>query len=292
VSLSDARVIDLLNRYYIPVFTSNEDYAGAGAAGPEERAELNRIRQEGYAKNLSVGTVHVFVLGPDGSLRDTLHVADARPGVLAALLEKHARALGTRAGAPIVRPAMPPPPRVPPGGMRLHLVARYLEKRGDELVPVTNAGGNWSALPGEDWIVLSAAETRPLLPPPGASVGATWEVAPSLSSRLLSRFCPPTENNDPAKDRLEEQKLTATKTGSGRVRLTGNFRLKHRFYHHDDDKRAAGELAGFVDMAPGERRVREFRLVTVHAGYGNGEQKTPFGVVVSHDPPSPLTRRI
>ena len=86
------------------MFTSNEDYADGGSAPPDERAQLNRIRQEGYKAGLSVGTVHAFVLAPNGQLRDTMHVATVRPDTLTATLEKHARALATKAGAPTVTP--------------------------------------------------------------------------------------------------------------------------------------------------------------------------------------------
>ena len=56
-SLSHAKVVELLNAYFVPVYTSNEDYRDGGAAPPDERAELRRIQQEGYRKKLSVGTV-------------------------------------------------------------------------------------------------------------------------------------------------------------------------------------------------------------------------------------------
>src|SRR5438132_1220262 len=76
--LSDAKVIALLNRAFVCVYTVNEDYVGKKAtAPPEERKELQRIHQEGHKKKLSVGTVHAYVLTPDGHTHDSLHVASA-----------------------------------------------------------------------------------------------------------------------------------------------------------------------------------------------------------------------
>src|SRR5690242_16569036 len=76
--LSETAVINLLNRAFVCVYTVNEDYSGKNPAVPvEERKELERIHQEGYKKKLSVGTVHAYVLTPDGHTHDSLHVAAA-----------------------------------------------------------------------------------------------------------------------------------------------------------------------------------------------------------------------
>ena len=77
MSLSDNRIISLLNSRFVAVFTSNEDFRDGGSASPQEKAELNRIHQEGYAKKLSVGTVHAYVLDLDGHLIDSMHTATA-----------------------------------------------------------------------------------------------------------------------------------------------------------------------------------------------------------------------
>src|SRR5712664_4190893 len=88
--LSDAKVIALLNRAFVCVYTVNEDYVGKDATAPaEERKELQRIHQEGYKKKLSVGTVHAYVLTPDGHTHDSLHVASAaKPETTLAMLER------------------------------------------------------------------------------------------------------------------------------------------------------------------------------------------------------------
>jgi hypothetical protein len=281
VSLNNPRIIFLLNRYYVPVFTSNEDYQGSGPAPPEERAALERIRREGYDKKLSVGTVHVYVLGPDGHLRDSLHIARADPETLGAMLENNARALGTAGGAPALRPVAPAPPACPAGALQLHLVARYLEKRGDALVPVENAGGNWSALPGEDWITLRKPEWTCLLPPDKTPVGQTWEVDAAVAVRLLTYFYPPTENNDAARNRFTEMTLRATLLGPGRVQLAGTLRMEHPFYREEDGKFVAARVSGFLDFDPKTRAIQSFQMATERADYGGKEEgRLPFGVAV------------
>jgi hypothetical protein len=75
--LSNTKVIELLNGYFVPVYAVNEDYATKGSAPLEEKAERDRIFQEGHALKLSVGSVHVYVLRPDGRLLDSMHVATA-----------------------------------------------------------------------------------------------------------------------------------------------------------------------------------------------------------------------
>ena len=273
------------------MFTSNEDYGDGGNAPLDERAELNRIRQEGNTAGLSVGTVHAFVLAPDGHLRDTMHVATVRPDTLAATLEKHATALKVPAGAPVVPPAPPVPPPCAPGDLRLHLVARYLERQpSGEYTLVTNAGGNWSALPGEDWITFRADEAKRLLPT-GKSVrpGQTWNVDRTLAARVLNYFYPPTENNDVAKNRIEEQTLRATIVsvirGEAVARLDGALRMKHPFYHKDDDKFAQARIVGYLVFDTSKRTVRSLQLVTDQADYGGpGGGRLPFGVAVRSVP--------
>jgi len=285
VSLSNPQIVTLLNRYYVPVVTSNEDYQGSGSAPPEERAALERIRQEGYAKKLSVGTVHVFVLGPDGHLRDTLHVAQVNPKTLGDLLEKHARALGTAGGAPVVRPAAPAPPACAADALRLHMTARYLEKRGEALVPVENAGGNWSALPGEDWITLQKSEWTRLLPPETARDGGTWDVDPAVAMRILRYFYPPTENNEVETNRITEKTLHATLVSPSRVQLTGALRMHHPFYHAEDCKFVTANVAGFIDFDPRTRAIRSLKMATERADYGGKEEgRLPFGVAVRSVP--------
>src|SRR3989442_12421547 len=101
--LSNNRVVSLLNRFFVPVYAVNEDYRDGGAQPPGERAEYNRVFKEAHAAGLSVGTVHVYVLGPDGHPMDSLHVATAaKTERLADLLQKTIRKLKVLGGEPLV----------------------------------------------------------------------------------------------------------------------------------------------------------------------------------------------
>ena len=100
--LSNRKVIDILNRSFVPVYTVNEDYAPQGSAPTDEKAERERIFKQGYERHWSVGTVHVYVLGPDGQLFGTLHVAQAAQTTnLIALLERTIAELKTPSGQPV-----------------------------------------------------------------------------------------------------------------------------------------------------------------------------------------------
>ena len=287
VSLSNPTVISLLNRHFVPVFVSNEDYRGSGSAPPEERAELQRIHREGHAAKLSVGTVHAYVLAPDGRLLDSLHtVQAAKPELLIGLLEKTVSALRTpAAAAPVVEPCPPPVPEAAPGVLRLHLTARYLERRGDDYVLVRNAGGNWSALPSEDWILLRREEAAMLLPTTPARIGLSWEIDPKLASRLLTHFYPPTENSDISKNRIDEQVLRATivsvEGSRARARITGSLTMKHPFYHKDDDKFVTAGIVGFLEFEPRNKRIVSLQIVTDQADYGGRVgSRLPYGVAL------------
>lgn len=291
-SLSNTRVISLLNRYFVPVYLSNEDYREGGAATPEEKGELRRIFNEGYAAHLSVGTVHVYVLKPDGHLLDSMHVAQAwKPEALVAMLDRDVQQLHTPPGEPVVKPTAPTAPSPKPDTLLLHLVARYLERRGEDYVLTGQAAegsGDWSNLPSEDWIALSRAEWTRLLPAQGAPIGQSWEIDSQLTSTLLRHFYPPTENSDLTTNRLDAQSLTATVVavhpGGVRLRLQGRLQMKHPFYHKDDDRFVAASFVGFLEAEPARKRIRSLEMVTDQADYRGGGADQPYGVAVQSIP--------
>src|SRR6266571_1604103 len=104
--LSNRHVIDLLNRSFVSVYVMNEEYLGNGSAPAGERNELQRIQHEGYAKKLSVGTVHAYVLTPDGHTNDSLHVASAADSSKTfAMLQRAVAQFKPVPGRPVVPPA-------------------------------------------------------------------------------------------------------------------------------------------------------------------------------------------
>jgi hypothetical protein len=270
--LSNSKIIDLLNGYFVPVYVVNEDYSRRGPAPPEEKAERERIFKEGHAAKLSVGSVHVYVLRPDGRLLDSMHVAKAaKAGELAGMLQKAVETLGTERGAPVIAPGpQASAPDIAGGSLTVHLVARSLDGRGA-----------WSEFPVENWIVLTAEDQQRLFPE-GSRM--TWQVDRALAEKILTHFYPATENNDVSKNRFLEQRLMATVVESKpqrvRIRLDGGFKMEHNFYHKDDGKVVEAMLSGFVDLDPSAGKVLSLRMVTQKATYGGGQ----FAVAVHSTP--------
>ncbi len=289
-SLSNPNVIDLLNRCYVPVYLSNEDFRPDGGAPPEEKKERDRILREAGAAKLSVGTVHAYVLNPDGHPVDSLHVATAARVELQRNVDK----LGTKEGKPLVAPApqskASPPPGLPDANaLLLHLTARNLVRQGDDLVPPKvrlgeTKSGSWGAYPAEDWVVLGRDDWAKLLPPGAVKEGQTWEPDRDAAAKVLLRFYPATENNDLKTNRIERQevraKVLSVKDGVAVARLDGSLRMKHPFYHKDDDNFVEAAFVGVMAFDADKGKVRSLHVATERAVYGG----RTFGVAVRSVP--------
>ena len=247
----------------MPVFVSNEDFRGDGAAPKEERDELQRIFQEGYAAKWSVGSVHVYLLGPSGHLMETLHVADAaRAANLSSALDRIVAKLGTKAGEPVVEPRRQSrPPAHPHDGLVLHLIARR-ESRG-----------SWGEFPSENWIVLGRDEWEPMLKPVGAKLGQTWDVAGQTTRKILTHFHPQTEDcSDKDRNRIDRADLKATvvslDVGRSLVRFDGTLHMKRPFYHNrDEDRFVDAAVIGFAELNQGH--IESVQITTREAIYGS-----------------------
>jgi hypothetical protein len=274
-SLSDAKIISLLNRYFVPVYISDEDVAASGSASAREKLEYRRIYSEALKAGLSTGTVHVYILTPDGHPLDSLHVAKAsQPEQLTALLERAIEKLKPTAGPPVVKPAVQSkPPAHDAKSLVLHLTARVLKP-----------GCAWDQFPAENWIVLPRADWAKFLPPGHIAPGKSWDIDKETAAKLLVYFYPATENNSVSTNRIEEQELKgqvlSTANGVLRVRLSGKLKMKHTFYYKDDSNVVEANLIGFVDVDQRKNTIRSFRLVTDEATYWKGT----FGVAVRSVP--------
>lgn len=268
--LSSPEVVATLNRSFVPVYLSNEDYAEGGPAPRAERRERDRILRESAAQGLSTGTVHVYILDPEGHAVDSAHVAEgAKLDVLRRLLDRNVARFRPEPGPPVVVPRpQAPPPDHEPGGLTLHLVARSLDGRGA-----------WGGVIPEDWFTLAAGEAKGLTAEAPA-VGAAWDLPPALAARLLERFYPATENNDLGKNRIERAEVRAevvsVEGGVARVRLVGDLRMGHPFYHKEDGKVVEAKALGFVEFDARSREVRSLLMVTESATYNGGT----FGVTL------------
>lgn len=270
-SLSDSRVIALLNSYFVPVYVSNEDDGAHGNGPPEERAEYRRIYVEALKADLAPSTVGVYIVTPEGHTLDALHVAEAyKPERLIPMLERAVQKLKTPSGSPLIKPAgQSMPPEHEADALVLHLTARVLK-----------VGGAWDHFPAENWIVLTRAQWSKFLPPGPVPFGKSWDVDKDVAGLLLTYFYPATENNDVSKNHIDRLNLKGraifVPDGMIRVRLAGNLKMKHTFYQKEDTNSVDANLTGVLDFDPRKNVIRSFRLVTDEATYGSGT----FGVAV------------
>jgi hypothetical protein len=314
-SLSSTKVIDLLNHYFVPVHVDGV-YVGQNASVPaQERKAYQSVFQEFYRTNkenraagkpeFSVGSVHAYVLTPDGKPMASLHVAEAKPGAVADMLERAIKALKTPEGKPLIQPCpQSAPPKTGADELVLHLVARYLVPRGqpnarkdvdDAFVPIVSAlgherSGQWTALPSEDWIVLKKDQWMKLLPAGKVAFESSWDIDKEVATQLLTHFYPTTENNDLSANRIERQSLKATvvsiQDGVVRARLEGDLKMKHTFYPRRDDKNFVdATVLGYLDFALKGPRILTLRLITDRASYNS--ESTNFGVALRSAAPLP-----
>jgi hypothetical protein len=288
--LANPKVIELLNQYFVPVYTSNDFIPGDAASAQKERAERDRVYRAFLEESLSAGSVHVYVLSPAAEPLGSIHAAhtgdkDAATGKDATqlLLEKTIRELNLAPGQALVAPRpQSRPPGVPADAILLHLTARKLAEKG-----------SWNEFPAEDWIVLSADQWKKLLPAQSLKTGASWTIDRDAATPILTRFFPQTEcctANDAEllsasgkyKHRLEEQSLRGTVLGleqyRGLVRLDGHSKVLHKFYpgHDYPPTVSTAKVIGYLIVDAPHGKVESLRLVSE----GGKFDKTPMGVAV------------
>jgi RNA polymerase sigma factor (sigma-70 family) len=282
------RAIDLLNRYFIPVYLSNQDYENNGAAPADEKAAFRSIYHAAAKAKLFIGVNGAYILNADGEPVDSqsgCHAADA--AALIDMLEWQVFHLGLRAGPTVVPPTpQSHPPRSDVDSVVLHLTARYLKREGGALVPFKTQLGKknsygWNAYPAESWIVLSPDECARLLPGETPRVGATWSLDTAIVDRILKNCYPQTEDNDLSRNHIGQGWLRATVVmidgDRVRARLDGSLKMTHPFTPgKNDDRYVAATLLGYVDYDRATRRIQALRLYTPQATYGT----EPFGAVV------------
>lgn len=265
--LSNSAVIDLLNRYFVPVYSSDEDSSPRGHGPEQEKAAHIRIYQEASKKPFGAGAVYVFILDPDGHVIDGMDVAHANEGdTLLRMLKGAIEKLHTTPGQPVVAPAnQSRPPQHPGDALVLHLVARGTLKAFP-----------WREFPAENWILLTRGEWMSMLPR-DVKPESSWTLDDALTRKLLTDFYPPTEEFDTTKDRNEIETATLTakpisRNGSVlRVQLEGKLVMKHSFYvNRPDNAKVNATLLGWIEFDTAKTRINDFQLVTKQATYGSG----------------------
>jgi hypothetical protein len=263
--LSQSRIIETLNSYFVPAYLSWEDYSKDGAAMAAEKQAFWAMYQEAARSGLSVGTVHAYVLAPDGAVLSTQHVASAvQSDRLYRMLRSAIERLDLRPGSPVSgattqsRLAGP----VPADAVVLHLVARY-----------TSREGSWREFPSENWLVLLRPDWERLTPSGPLATGDTWRLDRFVTASLLIHVYPQTENNDANPGRLQECQIDAAVIEADerrvRIRLDGTLVMKHPFYpNRDDANHVRASLVGLLDVDPRTRYPLDLRLATDGAKYG------------------------
>src|SRR5438105_13631942 len=138
--LSNPKVIELLNGYFVPVYTSNDFISGPTESQKEEQKERERVYRAFLEAKLSAGSVHVYVLSPDAVPMGSLRVAHACEKDSATgkdqtllLLEKTIRDLKVAKGNALVAPRpQSEPPKVAQAAdaLVLHVTARKISEQG------------------------------------------------------------------------------------------------------------------------------------------------------------------
>jgi hypothetical protein len=261
----------VLNSSFVPVYIANEDYRGPKASAPvEERAELARIHQEGYARKIGVGMAASYVLTPDGHAHVVVPTGSA--GATLAALRRAAEEFKPKPGPPVVMPGpQSTPPSAPADCITLHLISRAADR------------GSWGAVPAENWIVLTQDDWSKLLPTTAPAPGQVWELDRDVTARILTFFYPQTENNIASIERIEDQRLTAkaltVTDGVVTARVDGFVHMQHVFYPgRKDAQPLRAEVVGRLTFMPG--KPPELQLATTRAVHGT----RPFKVAVRTEP--------
>ena len=267
--LSNPKVIELLNQYFVPVTSQNELVAEDNSPGPPaEKAERKRIYLYFYGYKLGIGDVHVYIVAPNGNGIKSLDISNAtNTDHMVAFLNSIVQEQHLTPGPPAVKPhPTSVAPEAPADSFVMHLVSRSMQ------------GGSWHEFPAENWIVLSKSETAQLLPAGTPARGATWQVPKPVAVKLVEWFYPQNEEKTGAnRSRVDLADLRMTVTtlenGLARARIAGKVVLQHSFYPNGkSEDLAASELEGYIDFRVADRTIQRLRLVTDKAAY-NG---TPF----------------
>ncbi len=262
-SLSDDKVINLLTKYFIPVWVSRDHYQ-LEAPSNAEKDELLRIDRDREKRHLEGGAVSVFILAPDGEVFASMSVQRAyKPENLTPFLQKIVddRQLKTRDAQAIneTKAAPRPPARArTEGGLMLHAWVR------DETMK-DNRGVS------QDWVELTAAEWRPLAPAADAAAGATLSMPRPAAAKLFRRLYPPGPRWDARDAELADGKLNAVvvsaKGGVVLLRLEGDADVIFPSTGHPTDGRIKAKLVGAARYDAAKGTFTSFELTSEQAEY-------------------------
>src|SRR5262249_23528774 len=161
-SLSNKQVIDLLTKYFVPVYVAKDDSRQIQPSQPDQD-ELLRIGRACRQQQLDAGTVCVYIVHPDGTMLATQLVQKAsKPEHLIPLLKQVIEKEQVTARDPKtvrVAAARKPVTAKSDDGVMLHVLTRF-------------EGNRASYGLSEDWVELAPDEWRSLVPKEGLKTGA------------------------------------------------------------------------------------------------------------------------
>ena len=289
-SLSNAEILDLLSRYFVPVLYSVDDYDQV-KKNKAAADEWDRIRQQAESRGLARGTVCVYLLDSSGIVLDSMLVDQAmKPAALLPMLRRviereklkprNSETMRSRASARIAKHA-------DGGGRKVNIWTQDL-------------GANASLGPSHDQVELTAKEWAILLPESEIRQGMSWKVSRQMTEKLYPYFFPPIQNYDARNSTILTASLnaTATEVSAKQVRLSlrGTLQMDHPLravekplaFPAKTNGRVTASIVGSALFDRQKRTVRAFQMVSEAADYlwhwqGNPVQ-WPFVVAVELSP--------
>jgi hypothetical protein len=261
-SLSDPRVLELLTKYYVPVWLSRDDYQREKRSR-DEQAELSRLDAERAKRKMEGGTVCVFLVAPNGDVLATQRVLLAyQAETLIPFLKKTIADLKVEPRDPeairtsIAEATEAKPKTKTKDGRFVHIWTR-----------VDNGNDNRGL--SNDRVELTAEELKAFLPPAAAQPGASWTIPQEIAGKLFQYGYPPGPYWDVKECKVKRAMLTATLASASEkeayLDLSGAMELSF-----PDGKPTQGRItARFVGMARVDRDKRTLTtlgLVSEQAG--------------------------
>jgi hypothetical protein len=261
--LSDDKVINLLTKYFIPVWVSRDHYQ-LDAPSNSEKDELLRIDRDRAKHGLEGGVVSVFILAPDGEVFASMAVQRAyKPENLTPFLQKivddkHLEARSATAIKATTGAARPPTRPKTEGGVVLHVWVR------DEGMK-DNRGLS------QDWVEWTTPEWQTLAPAADARPGSTLELPREAADKLFRRLYPPGPRWDARDAELAGGQLTATVVSAGdgevRLKLEGEADVIFPATGHPTDGRIKAKLVGAARYDTANRQFKSLVLTSEKAEY-------------------------
>jgi hypothetical protein len=260
-SLSNDKVIDLISRYFVPVWYSRDNYQ-LGARPRAEEEELLRIDRSAKGQG---GNVCVFLLAPDGSLIAVQMVQKAsKPQNLIPLLQRviEERQLKPR-DVDKVRASAATPRTTPrakdKNSLLLRVWTRFQGNRADYGL-------------SQDFVELLPAEAAAFIPPGGVRVGYSWQVPNPVADKLYRYFYPPGPNWSVQGSEVVERTLTATvvaiTTEETQIALRGTLKLSFSFANSKETHgQVTAGVAGLARHNHQRQAITSFEMISEEASY-------------------------